>query len=166
MSKILDRNGRLFGKISIIDVLVVLVVLVMALALYVKNNTLQASKTGEGSNTPISFVVEAENVPLNIVDALRVGDKMFDKDRVSGGAIGTITNIEVMEAGKITALDNGTYARMGNESARNLIITVEGTGTIKDGRYSINRIYEIGVNAARNFYTNYTLFTGNVIEIH
>lgn len=165
MSKILDRNGRLFGKISIIDVLVVLVVLVMAVAMYVKNNTLQASKTGEDSKIPITFVVEAENVPLYIVDAVRVGDKVFDKDRTSVGAIGTITDIEVMEAGKTTALDNGTYARMKNESARNLIITVEGTGTVEDGRYTINQIYEIGVNAARNFYTNYTVFTGSVIEI-
>lgn len=165
MSKILDRNGRLFGKVSIIDVLVVLVVLVMAVAMYVKNNTLQASKTGEDSKIPITFVVEAENIPLNVVDAVRVGDKVFDKDRTSGGAIGTITDIEIMEAGRTAALDNGTYVRMKNESARNLIITVEGAGTIEDGRYAINQIYEIGVNAARNFCTNYTIFTGSVIEI-
>ena len=31
--KIIDRNGRLFGKISVIDVLVIAVVLVMAAAL-------------------------------------------------------------------------------------------------------------------------------------
>ena len=165
MSKILDRNGRLFGKVSIIDVLVVLVVLVMAVAMYVKNNTLQASKTGEDSKIPITFVVEAENIPLNVVDTVRVGDKVFDKDRTSGGAIGTITDIEIMEAGRTAALDNGTYVRMKNESARNLIITVEGAGTIEDGRYAINQIYEIGVNAARNFCTNYTIFTGSVIEI-
>ena len=33
--KILDRDGRLFGKISIIDVIVILVVAVLALAIYV-----------------------------------------------------------------------------------------------------------------------------------
>ena len=31
--KLMDKNGRLFGKISVIDVVVVLVVLVMAAAL-------------------------------------------------------------------------------------------------------------------------------------
>ena len=35
--KIIDENGRLWGKISVIDLLVIAVVLVMALALYVKN---------------------------------------------------------------------------------------------------------------------------------
>ena len=38
--KLMDKNGRLFGKISVIDVVVVLVVLVMAAALYVKNNSI------------------------------------------------------------------------------------------------------------------------------
>ena len=166
MSKMMDRSGRLFGKVSIIDVLVVLVVLVMAVAMYVKNNALQVSKTGEGSQTPITFVMEAENIPLNVVEAVRVGDQVFDKDRTSNGAIGTITGIEIREAGRVASLDNGTYVRMKNETARNLIITVEGTGTVEDGRYAINRVYEIGVNAARNFYTSYTVFTGSVIEIH
>ena len=35
---IMDRNGRLFGKISIIDVIVVLAVVVLAAALYVKTH--------------------------------------------------------------------------------------------------------------------------------
>ena len=38
MKKIIDKNGRLFGVISIIDVAVLLVVAVMALALYVRGN--------------------------------------------------------------------------------------------------------------------------------
>ena len=165
MSKIMDRNGRLFGKVSVIDVLVVLAVLVMAVAMYVKNNALQPTQGNKGNEVPITFVVEAENVPLYIVDAVRVGDQGFDQDRATDDPIGTITDIEVMEAGKTAALDNGTYARMKNESARNLIITVEGAGAVEDGRYAINQIYEIGINAARNFYTNYTIFTGSVIEI-
>ena len=35
--KIIDRNGRLFGAVSVIDVLVVAVVVVMAAALYFKS---------------------------------------------------------------------------------------------------------------------------------
>lgn len=166
MSKIMDRNGRLFGKISVIDVLVVLVVVVMAAAIYVKNNALQPGLTeGMAEEVPITIVVEAENIPLYIVDAVRVGDQVFDRDRHTEKAIGTITSIEVLEAGKTAALDNGTYARMKNESARNLIITVEGSGTNEEGRCRINQDYEIGINAARNFCTNYTIFTGSVIEI-
>lgn len=165
VSKIIDRNGRLFGKVSFIDVLVVLVVVVMAIALYMKNNTLEASMTGETSSTPIVFTVEAENVHLNVIEAIQVGDKVYDKDRSSGGAIGVITAIEEMEAGKVERLTDGTYARLTNENARNLIITIEGSGSVTNGRYAVNKIYEIGVNAARNFYTSHAVFTASVIDI-
>ncbi len=163
--KIIDNHGRLFGRISVIDVFVVLVVLVMAFALYVKNNTLEASKTGETSKTAITFVVEAENQPLYVVDAIQVGDKVYDKDRSSGGAIGTITAIEELESGWNERMNNGTYTRMTNENTRNLRITVEGSGSVTNGRYAINKVYELGVNAARNFYTNYAVFTASVIDI-
>jgi hypothetical protein len=38
--KIIDKNGRLFGLISIIDVIVIAVVAVMGVALYLKTNTM------------------------------------------------------------------------------------------------------------------------------
>lgn len=164
MNKIIDRNGRLFGKVSIIDLIVVLIVIVMAFALHMKNNELDASKT-TGSNTPITFTCLAENLPLNVVDAIQVGDKVYDKDRSSGGAVGTITKIEQLPASKVADLKNGTYAALTNENARNLLITIEGTGMVSNGRYSINRIYEVGVNASRNFYTSYALFMASVTEI-
>lgn len=163
--KIMDNKGRLFGLVSIIDVLVVLVVVVMAFALYVKNNSLAASKTGETSNTPITFVVEAENLPFNVIEAIQVGDKVYDEDRSSGGAIGTITAIEAIEAGKTEKLANGTYARLTNENAQNLLITVEGTGSVANGRYALNKVYELGVNASRNFYTSHAVFTASVTSI-
>lgn len=163
--KILDNKGRLFGKISIIDVLVVLVVVVMAFALYMKNNSLDASKTGESSNVPITFVVEAEHVPLNVAEAIRVDDIVYDKDRASGGAVGKITNIEVQPAARTERLDNGTYASVTSENACNLLVTIEGTGSVTNGYYAINKIYEIGINAARNFYTNYAVFTASVVSI-
>ncbi len=163
--KILDHKGRLFGKISIIDVLVVLIVVIMAFALHMKNTSLAASKTGEAANTPITFVVEAEHVPLNVAEAICVGDKVYDKDRVSGGAIGKITNIEVLPAGRTERLTNGTYASVTSENASNLLVTIEGTGSVTNGYYAINRIYEIGLNAARNFYTSYAVFTASVVSI-
>ena len=51
--KIIDGNGRLFGKISVIDVLVILVVAVLAAALYFKSiqNSLLSFKAGPGAWT-------------------------------------------------------------------------------------------------------------------
>ena len=60
MKKIIDKNGRLFGVISIIDVAVLLVVAVMALALYVRGNR---SVTGTTlSDELISFQMVIDDV--------------------------------------------------------------------------------------------------------
>ena len=155
MNKIIDRNGRLFGKVSIIDLVVVLVVAALAMALNMKSNDLDASKT-TGADTPITFTVLAENVDLYIADAIRVGDSVYDKE----------TEAETTAAAETTAETTyGAFIRAGNENSRNLLVTIQGVGMVTNGRYSINRIYEIGVNASRNFYTSYSGFTGSVIEI-
>ena len=56
--KVIDNNGRLFGKISLIDVLAVLVVLALGAALYVKSNQ---PHTGASVPTqPITYQVRVD----------------------------------------------------------------------------------------------------------
>ena len=77
--KLMDKNGRLFGKISVIDVVVVLVVLVMAAALYVKNTSLSHTST-RVTNTPITYQVTAYNVRQYVADAIQEGDLLLYLD--------------------------------------------------------------------------------------
>ena len=47
-----------------------------------------------------------------------------------------------------------------------MLITVEGTGLVSEsGRYTLNRVYELGVNSSRTFCTKYAEFIGTVTEI-
>ena len=163
--KIIDNNGRLFGKISVIDVLVILVVAVMAFALHTKNNSLSVTSTSTPGTT-ITLTVLAENLDLQVADAVALGDKMYDKDHSTGGAIGTITAIERLDAAKTEKLGDGTYAQLSNADGCNLLITLECSGSVNEGRYSINRVYELGVNANRSFYTPYAAFNAIVTDIH
>lgn len=92
--KIIDNNGRLFGKISVIDVLVVAVVAVMAAALYVKSN-----QTHTGTSVveeTIAFQVLVEGVPGYVQNAIQVEDQLYDKVYESGGPLGRVTQIEVL----------------------------------------------------------------------
>ena len=76
--KIIDENGRLWGKISVIDLLVIAVVLVMALALYVKNVRMNADQkpvSGEPAQT-ITIQVRAEAQKNYIFNSLHVGDEI------------------------------------------------------------------------------------------
>ena len=104
--KIIDRNGRLFGKISVIDVIVILAVIVMAAAIYVKTH-----KPQTGSNvatTTIVYQMSVENQPEYMLDAIQVGDQIYDKERTTGGSLGTITDIQVSDGTYEAKLDDGT----------------------------------------------------------
>lgn len=161
--KLIDHNGRLFGKISVIDVLVLAVVVVLAAALYFKSNQ---THTGTSvSNSDITYQVLASGVRNYVADAVREGDLLYDQDRSSGGTLGEIVTIEVLPSGKMAEFNDGTVETVPVADSVNLLLTIRGSGILSDGRYLLNRVYDLGVNSSRNFYTPYAQFTGVVTSI-
>ena len=153
--KIIDRNGRLFGKISVIDVLVIGVVLVMAAALYFKSN--QTHTGGTISEQVITFQVRAQGVDDFVADDILVGDSLYDKNYNSGSqGLGEITEV-VVERTPGTKLEA--------QHTVDLLITVKGRGLITGNRYTINRVYDLGVNSSRTYQTKRAEFDGMVCDI-
>ena len=151
----MDRDGRLFGKISIVDVIVLLVVAVMVAAVYVKTH-----KPQTGSNvgtTTVVYQMELEN---------QLGDQMFDKERSTGGSLGTITDIQVSGGTYEGKLNDGTVAMLPAEDCYNILLTIEGEALIEgNGSVMLNRIYSLGVNSNRNFNTQYANFVGTIVDL-
>ena len=162
--KILDRDGRLFGKISIIDVIVILVVAVLALAIYVKG---QMPQTGASvTTTPVVYQILADNQPEYMLDAIQVGDQLFDKERSTGGSLGEIIDVQVSDGTYQGELDDGTVADVPAEGYYNILMTIRGEALVgADGSVALNRIYDLGVNSHRNFNTKYAYFLGMVTDI-
>lgn len=162
--KIIDRNGRLFGKISIIDVIVILAVLVMAVAIYVKTHKPQ---TGTNvSTTTIVYHMKLDNQPEYMLQAIQVGDQIYDKERSTGGSLGTITDIQVSDGTYEAKLDDGTIANVPAQGRYNLLLTIEGQGLVEeDGSYLLNRVYDLGINSSREFNNKYSLFLGRIMDI-
>ena len=126
--KMIDRNGRIFGKISVIDLVVAAVVVVLAAALYFKSN--QVHTGGTVVEQTITFQVRVRGLDRYIADAVLVGDGLYDQNYPSGGrAIGYITEVEVeRDPGTKLAesLGDGTAALVEAEDTVDLLITLEG----------------------------------------
>lgn len=161
--KIIDRNGRLFGKISVIDVLVILVVALLAAALAFKSN--QTHTGSSTDSTPITFQLRVNGERSCVADAIQVGDYLYDLDNSSGGALGEIIDIETLPGSKVAEFSDGTKALAPMEDGVTLVLTVKGRGIISNNRYLINRVYNLGVNTTRNYYTPYAQFTATVTAI-
>lgn len=164
--KLIDRSGRLFGKISVIDLVVVVVVIVMAAALQFKDKqTLTGTSVSE---EPITFQVQVYGVRNYVADAIRVGDHLYDQNYSSGSSsLGQITEIQVTsDPGTVVAyLNDGTFGPVEAEDTVNLLLTVQGHGLVSGRSRTINRVYDLGINASRNFYTKMVQFTGTVSNI-
>lgn len=163
-SGMIDSNGRVFGLISIIDVVVIFAIFALVGGVYLKTVVLEETgKTTRDVKIQASF--EARIVPEYLAEALQIGDEIYDKDHESGGPIGVITNIEITEPRAIAELTDGTVSFVTSNSDINILVTIEGAGSVTDGRYSFNRIYELGINSARNFETKYAIFSAFVYDV-
>lgn len=165
--KIIDRNGRLFGKVSVIDVLVVLVVLVMAAALYFKGHQ---THTGTAvAEQTIIFQVRAQGVDDYVAAAIQEHDGLYDRNYSSGGrSLGEIIDIQVERTPGTKLAENlgdGTSGLVEADNTVDLLLTVRGQGLIDGRRYSLNRIYDLGVNSSRNYCTKRAEFAGIVVDI-
>lgn len=162
--KIIDRNGRLFGKISIIDVIVILAVVVMAAAIYVKTH-----KPQTGSNVPTTTIVyhlKVDNLPEYMLQAIQVGDQIYDKERSTGGSLGEIMDIQVSDGTYEAKLNDGTIENVPAQGRYNLLLTIRGEALIEeDGSILLNRVYDLGINSSREFNNKYSIFLGRVMDI-
>ena len=118
-----------------------------------------------GTNTVV-YQMEQENQPEYMLDAIQVGDQMFDKERSTGGSLGTITDIQVSDGTYEAELHDGTCEVVPAQGRYNLLLTIEGQGLIdENGNYLLNRVYNLGVNSSREFNNKYGLFLGRIVSI-
>ncbi len=162
--KIIDRQGRLFGKLSVIDLLVIAIVVVLAAAFYLKRNVKEHTSPTTPT-TSITYEVKIPGVREELVEQFTVGDAVYDQDNDSGNAIGTITEIRVEPYVLNATLTDGSYTTAEVEGRSDVYLTLEGSGLISGGRYYVNRTYEINANSYRYIYTKYVKCECVITEI-
>lgn len=161
MKKIIDDKGRLFGKISVIDIIVILVVIVLAAAVYMKTHVNETTSTATPTEN-ITYYVKITTVRQSTVDALKVGDVVYDDN---GNEAGKITNIQVTDATVSSTLLDGTYITAHSEDRYDIVLALEVPCTISEGRYYANKTKELSINSLRDLYTRYLGFTATIIDI-
>lgn len=152
MSKLVDEKGRIFGKISLIDIFALFFALLMVFAVYLRFFSNETTSIGTANDT-FSYTVKVEGVRQWTVDGFHVGDKMWDTDHDT--YIGTITSVRAEPSMWEFELADGTYKVAEREGRYDVYITVDAEGLISNGRYYASRTYEVGANSGIYFYTKY-----------
>ena len=170
MKPFIDRDGRIFGLVSVVDLLVLIFLVLAGVSLYLKANVLDTTQTAQSHDLSamdtVSVQVLVSNVSDFVADALEIGDEVYDQGNFDAGVLGTISDIQIQDASYIAELSNGLRAVVsGAEDHCNILLTLECRYTQSNGFWMINGDYPLGINAARTFFTKYAGFGGTVVQI-
>jgi hypothetical protein len=150
-------------KFNWIDALVCLIIIAMAAGAVYKFTA--SGQTGNASAAePIDYTILLTSARQGSVDAIKVGDTLYDND--SGNAIGTIDSIDVEPAAAIISdSSNGTITMGTVEDKYDLYIHVSASGSIGTGGYYVNGNYQLNVGSSRTLYTKYASFSAKIYSI-
>ncbi len=116
--KFLDDKGRLFGKLNLFDLLVILIILGGAVGMGTR--LLQKKDTALNYQSAVTQM-EVENCPEYVAEAFRVGDVLYEK----GAELGTVTAVEVLPYQSLELLNDGTYRYVEHKLSFTVKLTVE-----------------------------------------
>jgi hypothetical protein len=156
---LMDNRGRLFGKVNIIDMLVLLVVLLIISGV-ISKFALSDDRSVKSNPNILQYTVSIADIRNYSADALNVGDKLYDAK--TGTYMGEIINKEVKPQRDYITKTNGTIVQAEKPNRLEVLLTIEvpgvenETGYLAGGNRDINRMSSlqlenqiIGIQLAR-----------------
>ena len=160
--KLLDRKGKLFGIINIIDLCVILIVVIIAAGTFYKFKVMDKT-SNTAAMQPVTYTVKVEKIRSYVLDNVLEGDILYDK--TSGNDIGKITKVESEPATEFISMSDGTVVKGNVENRINVIFTVEADAVQNSSGCFVNRTYERLVGSQRKFMTKYFECDGYINSI-
>lgn len=140
----IDEKGRLFGKINLIDLLVIIVV-VAAVAFLGFKFLGPAEDTGGTQKVIVS--VYCEEASTFAVDKLAVGDEIYDS--AANTVLGSLSSWETGDSESYLTNPSGVIVPYSKETFRSVVAEIECAGVIGPHGVTINgTLYGIGHSMA------------------
>lgn len=146
----IDKKGKLFGKINIVDLIIVIFVCVAAVATVYKFG-FSAHKNVNQSDITLEYVLKTSGVRSFTADKITIGDEIYDDE--TDRFLGTVSKVEKKEAlGHLQKAD-GEIVYTEKPQRYDVYITVECDARLIGGGYFANGTKEIGVFSEINIYS-------------
>lgn len=161
MKKFIDNKGKLFGVVSIVDILVVLVVIVLGIGVYVRFFVNEETAIVQPQEE-ITFSINLKSLRSFSAESFEVGDKVYDEN---GTYLGKITDVKIVDATGSSQLIDGTTVEAPIIDKYDVTLTINGEGTIRGGVHYVNRTVALKVNMSKKIQTKYVVVTGNISAV-
>ena len=156
------KDGKLFGKVSIIDIGAVILVVLLVCGVYIKFFGGQNRKVA-ASGENFKCVVMVQNVRNYTVDALAKGGSVFDS--TTKEYIGEITGVTSEQGENKVSMADGSYKIVPVENRYNAYVTIEFSGKEGNDGYYTDTNKQISVGSTLNMNAKYAKCEGTVYSI-
>lgn len=157
------KDGKVFGKINILDFFVLLVIVLLVIGAILKFGKFN-NKTDESSTQTIEYKIEVKSIREFTINALASGDTVYDYQ--TGVNIGKITNVEKKPAETYDVAENGEIMKVYNPYRYDIVITIETPGDASKDAYYANKTIELKLDSEKKIETKYAKTTGKIMEIN
>ena len=146
---IIDNKGKLFGKVSIVDLLIVVILIAGLLGAYYKFG--RHDSTGIiGKTQKVTMTFFQEDIQGYVADDIKVGDIV--KDRQNSVVLGKVTDVKIGADIMFYPNSDGKVTQSSKPGYVSIQITVEGQGdlsntgaTFSNVDYYVNKQFELRV---------------------
>ncbi len=158
---ILDKNGKIFGKVSIVDIAVLLVVALVAVGIFARYGS--HITTAVQSQEDFRYVLKIEGVRQYTVDALNKKGAVTDKKSLKN--LGEITDVRTEGATResVTADGRVTYAPMPDYYT--CYVTIDAHGKESEENYVLDDATELSVGRIVDLYSKYVKTSGMILSV-
>ncbi len=158
--KIIDNRGKLFGKISVIDIIIVLSIVFVGAVFILNSRGKVELPVSVDSTVEYTTVLKAYNLNKTSIEPFSVGDNVYSS---SGELIGKITNIDAKQGYTKEKLQDGTYVDFPNPEYTDYYLTIEGVGTLTDKGFKAQSSFSIVPNDTIKIASK--VYYGNVVVL-
>ena len=160
---ILDSKGKLFGKASIIDITIVVIVIIMCVGVYVR-----MSGTGNAvtASQEFFYTFKVDNVRQPAADALQksVGHK-FSLNEKQQSEMGVLVSADVNQAYGIIEKSDGTVVSAEIPDRFDVTLTIKLAGRVNDKGYFSPQLREINSGSAYVIKSKFVTAFGTVQKV-
>lgn len=166
--RLFDSEGRLFGVISVVDILAVLVVAALAVMLVARYVTPPGSHYGQtdggdtSTNARITCEVRISGVRESTALGIQPGDVLRNPD--TGNVLGTVTSTRQEPYVQQINTFDGQVIEMETEGYIDVYLTFEGKGSVVDGHCYLDGATELVHNISIKFVTPYVSSVGRLMS--
>ena len=160
---IIDKKGKLFGKINMVDIAVVLILVVAVLVTYYKFNMSAHSDVSE-TNGYVEFDIRVESVREFSVNSIKDGDIIYDSQ--NDVCLGRIVSKRTEPAKSFITKADGTIVYADVPERYNLYITVGSDARINDSGIYVDGTKPVIKHQTLELETQRNKMEGKVVSVN